>query len=103
MNAKGEFTDVGRIHLKLYKFHPANDWAVFIRVDGGLFSESDVAHIDTSLRDDPHEINPFAEATVLHCPVALVNGISKVREYSVGCNLSFVHTYSKSIISSCDV
>lgn len=82
--------------IKLFKFHEGNDWALFIRVDSGCFSELDVAVIDDSLILNPSKSLIHQNAQVLHCPVSLMSNIAKVGEFAVGCQLSAVRIQGQS-------
>jgi hypothetical protein len=83
----GNCSDFGRIPIRLYKFHPDNDWALFVRDDGLEFSY--FATIDTSPSMIPPNSLPNVRkpAVVLHCPVSLLNNFTDhVGEYMVNCN-----------------
>jgi len=84
ISADGRCSDIGRIPIRLYKFHSDNDWALFVRDDGHEF---------TSFAVTPSTIPPNAlpnvrkPAIVLHCPVSLLNNFpERVGEYMVNCN-----------------
>lgn len=83
----GKWNGDGRIPIKLYKFHPDNDWALFIRTDGNEFSS--YATIDTFPSTLPPNTLPNVSSPVviLHCPVSLVlNFTNQVGGYTVSCN-----------------
>jgi hypothetical protein len=90
-NIRGEVTDDNRIPIKLFKFNVDNDWALFVRADGALFAESEIATIDNSPLDNPRRVLAHKMAIVLHCPVSLKSGITKAEEFSVGCQTASVH------------
>jgi hypothetical protein len=87
-NARGECTTDDRIPLELYKFHVDNDWALFTRSDGLLFQESEIATIDMTPLTNPDRVLVHEETIILHCPVSLMSGITKVGEFTVGCNIA---------------
>jgi hypothetical protein len=95
-NIRGEVTDDNRIQIKLFKFNTDNDWALFVRVDDALFEESEIATIDTSPLDHPHRVLAFKDTAVLHCPVALKLSITRAEEFTVGCQIAFVHIQAQS-------
>jgi hypothetical protein len=95
-NARGECTTDDRIPLELYKFHVDNDWALFTRSDGLLFQKSEIATIDTTPQSSPNSVLVHKEAIILHCPVSLMNGISKAEEYAVGCHVAAAHIQTES-------
>lgn len=81
----GNYTDTDRIPVVLYKFHLQNDWALFRRIDGGIFEH--YPQVDDSLlfgiKPDTYE---FADAIVLHCPVSLLFDIRRPFETIAKCN-----------------
>lgn len=95
-NSKGEVTADNRIPIRLYKFNPDNDWALFVRDDDKSFEESEIATIDRSPLTALDAPLVFRDAAVLHCPVSLFAGIEKANEFKVGCNLSAVHIQNES-------
>ncbi len=92
----GEFTADNRIPLKLCKFNVDNDWALFVRADGGLFAPDEIASIDTSPVDDPHKVLVHKQAIIYHCPVSLKSAITKVDEFTINSQLASVHIQGKS-------
>lgn len=90
IDASGKFTTHGRIPVELFKFSPENDWAVLRRVDGGDFGPGEYADIDVIA--NPMPITPLIHqpALLLHCPVALINSISRANEYTVHVNVNGV-------------
>lgn len=87
IKSDGKWDDVGRIPIKLYKFHPDNDWALFVRVDGDEFTS--FATIDSTPSTLPPNSLPNVRKPValLHCPVSLLfNFTEQVGEYAVHCN-----------------
>eukprot|EP01033_Poteriospumella_lacustris_P011872 gene11872-8466_t len=46
-----EFTDQGRVPVKLLKSHEEKDWALFWRDDGKEFPAEDIAQIDRNVND----------------------------------------------------
>jgi hypothetical protein len=95
-NVKGEFTDDNRIPLKLSKFNVDNDWAVFVRADKEFFADDEIASIDLSPILQPLRVLVHKQAIVLHCPVSLKAGITKAKEYSLGCQIASVRIQSQS-------
>lgn len=87
IGSDGSWEKDGRILIKLYKFHPDNDWALFVRADGSEFSS--FVTIDTSpstlpVNSLPDVSKPFV---ILHCPVGLLhNYTDRVGEYALSCN-----------------
>lgn len=76
-NTKGEFTSADpKIHLKLFKFHQWNDWAVFERVNG-RFSPEEIAVIQSN-NEEANFIDDLP-AQVIHCPVAFSLGLQSSR------------------------
>jgi hypothetical protein len=90
IDATGQYTNHGRIAVELFKFSVENDWAVLLRADGAEFSAGDFADIDAISK--PMPITPLIHqsALLLHCPVALINGIAKANEYTVHVNVNGV-------------
>jgi hypothetical protein len=85
----GDETSDGRIKIALFKFNVENDWAVFQRVDGLLFNDTEIAHIDLN-----PPIRLFQESAVFHMPVGLLPAVRNPSEFSIGCNFSGVHIQS---------
>jgi hypothetical protein len=77
-------------------FHEGNDWALFERADEGLFLESEVAVIDTSLLANPIRSLSHSRAQVLHCPVSLMSSIKKANEFNFGCQIAAVSIQGQS-------
>ena len=88
IDTSGQFTSTNHIPLELFKFSLENDWAVFYRTDGNLFT--DYAEVD--LLPKPMPITPLIHqpGLLLHCPVALINNIEKANEYVVHVNVNGV-------------
>jgi len=95
-NIRGECTADNRVSLKLFKFNLDNDWALFVRADDGFFADDEVASIDTSPLANPSRVLAHKEAIILHCPVSLKSGITRVEEFSVACQLASVHIQAQS-------
>lgn len=95
-SVRGEFTADNRVPIKLFKFNVDNDWALFVRADGELFAVDEVATIDVSPIPHPSRVLCGKEAIVLHCPVSLKSAITRVEEFSVGCQISYVHVQAQS-------
>jgi hypothetical protein len=84
----GAWSNDDRISIRLYKFHPDHDWALFERTDGKEFSN--YARIDTTPSSLPANVLPNLSRpmVLLHCPVKslLKNYPTRVGEYATGCN-----------------
>jgi hypothetical protein len=96
IDASGQLTKQGRIGVELYKFSLENDWAVLLRVDGGVFSPSEYAEVKDLPK--PMPITPLIHqpALLLHFPVTLINSLVKANKYSMYLNVNgvFVQTGS---------
>jgi hypothetical protein len=95
-NVRGEFTTDNRVPLKLFKFHVHNDWALFVRADNKCFAPEEVASIDRSPLETEAFGLAFADAVVMHCPVALKSGIRKARKFTINCNSKTVQIQGQS-------
>lgn len=91
IDASGQFTKQERIGVELYKFSLENDWAVLLRVDGGVFSPSEYAEVNDLPKPMPITSLILQPALLLHCPVALINSIVKANEYTVQVNVNGVN------------
>lgn len=96
-NTRGEYNNEDRVKIRLHKFHVGNDWALFVRADGGSFLESEVAKIDSSLLSDPNIQLTHKKARVLHCPVSLLSSMQRVtNEFCIGYQISGVSVLGQS-------
>lgn len=76
------YSEEGRVHLELYKFHEENDWALFRRIDGKVFPEfADIYQ----LTDAENVVGQ--SMTIHHCPVALLSQFGGARQYNLACNV----------------
>lgn len=76
----GKFSSCGRVAVSLHKFHVHNDWALFIRTDGGQFdTHATIARGLTSL--------VYTEAVLFHCPVKILYRTIYANELSLSCNV----------------
>jgi hypothetical protein len=83
----GKWNNDERIPVKLYKFHPDNDWALFVRADGNEFTS--FAKIDMTPSTLPPRTLPNVSKpmVILHCPVGLLHNFTeRCGEYTVSCN-----------------
>ena len=95
-NEQGVYTDNGKIPVKLFKFNVGNDWALFYRSDGNLFSENEIASIDRKPMNDPNLMFTHQPAVVCHFPVAHKRSIFRPNEFSISCFNSAVHIQNQS-------
>jgi len=78
----GGYSEEGRVHLELYKFHVGNDWALFRRTDGKEFPEYAGIY---QLKDTENVVGKHA--LIHHCPVSLLPQFGGARQYNLACNV----------------
>jgi hypothetical protein len=81
-----EFTDQGRVPVKLLKSHEEKDWALFWRDDGKEFPAEDIAQIDRNMNDQ--NLVQLGDGCLIHCPVSLLRHMSRAGQFNIGAHMT---------------
>eukprot|EP01039_Chlorochromonas_danica_P007664 gene7664-8469_t len=96
---RGGFSQHGRIKVRLFKCHSANDWALLYRVNG-TFDVNEIAIVDTTAadmtKDDYYDLIRHKKGVCLHCPVKHLMNTTHVGEMVLGTHLADIRVQSAS-------